>query len=162
MQNKIAVPARFRGITAYQTSFIGFVNGMLQVARFIHELAANIDKHCVCVDSRGRDQCTFDQTMGIEAQNIAIFARAGFGLIGVYDQVVRTLRRLRHKRPFKACRKTRAAAPAKTGELHFRDNRIASLLNKRRRIVPHAATLGALKRPRQIAIQVCKDAVLVA
>src|SRR5271170_7828917 len=131
-------------VLADQPRLIGLVDSRLQAPALEDVLAANIDvgrlrPHC----ERG-DERTLDEGMRIVPHDLAVLAGAGFGFVGVDDEVMRALGvdRLGHERPFEAGRKARAAATAQTRSLHLADDPIAPLVDQRLRIVPLSARAG--------------------
>src|SRR6202000_370228 len=95
--------------------------------------------------------------------DLAVFAGARLGLVGVDDEVARTpiLRFLRHEGPLHAGRESSAAAAAQAGGLHLVDDPVAALVDDRLGAVPGATLARTLKAPIMQAVEVFEDAVLV-
>ncbi len=96
------------------------------------------------------------------AHDIAVFACAGLGLIGVDDEINRQLGRLgRDEPPFVADRKARAATPAQAGLLDLIDNAGAAETEKLFGVLPRPACLGSIEMPIALAVEIFKNSVFV-
>ena len=100
--------------------------------------------------------------MRIVAHDVAVLAGAGLGLVGVDDEIVRTLLHfLRHEGPFQAGREAGAAAAAQAGLLHLVDDPFRAELENLLGAVPIAARLRAFEARVLEAVEIGEDAVLV-
>lgn len=108
------------------------------------------------------DHAAFDQRMRIVAQDFAVLAGAGFGFVGVDDEVMRTaVIFLRHEGPFETRREASAAATAKAGSLHLVDDPVTALFDDLLGAVPVAARHHALQGLVLEAVEIGKDAILI-
>ncbi len=109
---KIEIPA-VNIVLADQLGLISLVDRSLDPFALTDEFAAYIDVADIRAHGETGDQAAFDQQMRIVPHHLAVFAGAGFGLIGVHNKIVRpAIRLLRHERPLQSGREARAAAPA--------------------------------------------------
>src|SRR6185437_14644383 len=101
--------------------------------------------------------------MRIVPHDLAILAGAGFGFVGIDDEVARPaiLAFLRHEGPFQAGRKTRSPTTAQAGGLHLVDDPVAALVDHRLGAIPGAAAACAFQAPVVQAIEIPEDAILV-
>ena len=150
-------------VLADQPRLIGLVDRRLQALPLEDILAANIDVGRLRAHRERSDERTLDESVRIVPHDLAVLAGAGFGFVGVDDEVMRALGvdRLGHERPFEAGWKACAAATAQTRSLHLADDPIAPLVDQRLRIVPLPARAGALQADVAQAIEIGEDAVLV-
>ena len=79
-------------VLADEAGLIGLVDGGLQVFALADEFAAHIDVADVAGHGRAGNQAAFDQQMRIMAHDLAVLAGAGFGLVGIDDEIVRAAR----------------------------------------------------------------------
>ncbi|COW40693.1 Uncharacterised protein [Mycobacterium tuberculosis] len=88
----------------------------MQPAQYRHHLTAYVDERVMGADRVGGDDDAFDEHMWRRQHQRNVFARTGFGLVGVDHQVVRLGRgagvALRDERPLGPGGKARAAASA--------------------------------------------------
>src|SRR5258707_2333436 len=101
--------------------------------------------------------------MRVVPYDLPVLAGAGFGLVGIDDQIARPAvgRFLGHERPFQTGRKTRAAASAQTRGFHLGDDPVAALVDDGLGAVPGAAAARGFETPVLEAIEIAEDAVLV-
>ena len=162
MDVDLELPARAAGVLAEQAGRVRFLDRLDQVLRLVVELAAHVDVGGMRLHREARDQAALDQQVRIVAQDVAILAGAGLGLVGVDHEIVRpVLHFLGHERPLQAGREARAAAAAQAGLLHLVDDPVAALVEDRLGVVPGAALARALEPPVVEAVEVGEDAVLV-
>src|SRR5690606_33659869 len=76
-------------VLAEETSLVGFVYGGFQHLALADELAADVDVADVGAHRETGDQATLDEQVRVVPHDVAVLARAGFGLIRVDDQVMR-------------------------------------------------------------------------
>ncbi len=161
MDEDVEIPA-MDIVLADQFGGIGLVDGALQRLALADEFAAHVNVSRMRAHREAGDQAAFHQSVRIVPQDVAIFAGAGFGLVGIDDQVMRPLFDfLRHEGPFQAGRKTRAAAAAQAGLLHFVDNGFRAEIENDFGIVPLAALLGAFETGIAETVEIGEDAVFV-
>ena len=86
------------------------------------ELTANIDKRKMAIHCVGREDHSLNQLMGITFQDHAVFACAGFTLVGVAAKISRLSGILRNETPLQACRKPSATAATQPGSFGCFDN----------------------------------------
>ena len=140
MQIAVEIPPGAAGILADQSGLVGLVDRRLQGHCLVVEFAADIDVAGMRPHREGRDEAALDQLVRIVADDVAILAGAGLGLIGIHHQIMRQRPdRLGHERPFHPGREPRAAAPAQARSLHLLDDRLATALDDRLGSVPVAA-----------------------
>src|SRR6185437_89019 len=115
-------------VLADELGLVGLVNRGLQPLALADELAADVDVTGVHAHGAARDQTAFDQQMRIVAHDLAVFAGAGLGLIGIDHEVMRPpgLRFLGHERPFQTGGKAGAAAAALARGLALVDQSVAA------------------------------------
>ena len=87
MQVKVEVIARLAGVLADQARVIGLINRGLKRLTLTDIFAADVDVAGIGPHREGRDQRAFDQRMGIVAHDLPVLAGAGFGFVGVDDEV---------------------------------------------------------------------------
>src|SRR5579883_1234268 len=136
-------------VLADQLGLIGLIDRRLQTFALQNEFAADIDVAGVNAHGAGRDQAALDEKMRIVAHDLAIFAGAWLGFVGVDDEIMRPLGVdiLRHERPFKAGRKAGAAASALARSFHFGDQPVPALVENGFGVVPAAAGARAVEAP---------------
>jgi len=162
MDVEIEVPAGARRVLAEKARRIGLVHRALQRFALADELAAHIDVAGVRIHREGSDETALDELLRIVPHDLAVFAGAGLGLVGVDDEIMRTPARiLRHEGPLEARREAGATAAAQTRLLHFVDDPVAALGDDRRRAVPVAALERALKTRLAETVEIGEDAILV-
>ncbi len=148
-------------VLADQLGGVGFVDGALQAFALADELAANIDVARVRAHREAREQCAFDQQVGIIAHDLPVLAGARLALVGIDDEIGRTHVRLRHEAPLEPCREARAAAAAQARRLDLVDDPVVALVDEELGAVPGAATARTLE-PRIVEpVDVAEDPVLV-
>ena len=132
------VVTRSTGIAADETRLVGFLDGSLQIARLVIELAADVNIRCLAAHGETGDQTAFQQHMGVEAQDLAILAGPGLGLIGIdYEEGgPRRIRLFGHEGPFEASGESRSAAPTQIGFLDLVHDGIATALDQALGVVP--------------------------
>ncbi len=150
-------------VRADQLGLIGLIDCGLQMLALPDKLAAHIDIAGVRAHRKACEQAALDQKMRIVPHDLAVLAGAGFGLVGVDDEIARAAvsRFLRHERPFQAGRKTRTAPSAQAGGLHLGDDPVAALVDDRLGAVPGAAAARSFEPPVLEAVEIAEDAVLV-
>src|SRR5262245_47777898 len=99
----------------------------------------------------------------IVAQDVAVLAGAGLGLVGIDDEVGwPAVGLLGHERPFEAGREAGAAASPQVRLLDLVDDGVAATRDQVLGVVPGAALAGAGEAPVMQAVEILEDAVLVA
>ena len=162
MQVEVEVETRLAGILADQARVIGLINRGLKRLTLPDIFAANIDVAGIGPHGEGRDQRAFDQRMGIMAHDLPVLAGAGFGFVGVDDEVGGApVRLLGHERPFEAGRKARAAAPAQARRLDDVHDLVASKGKQVLGAVPMPALLRAGEGAVMHPVEVGEDPVLI-
>src|SRR3546814_4404282 len=91
---------------------------------FVHRenFAVNVVVARINAHGEGAYGHAFDDAVGIEAQNVAVFESARLAFIGIAHQVFLARQRARHEAPLQAGGEPRAAASAQTGRLDFGDD----------------------------------------
>src|SRR5262249_31298271 len=126
------------------------------------ELTAHIDVTRTAIHRSACNQAALDQQVRVVPHDLAVFAGAGLGLIGVDHEIMRPIAHgLWHERPFHAGRETRAAAAAKAGCLDLIDDGVAALVEDRLGAIPRAALPRTLEAEIALAVKILEDAVLV-
>ena len=150
-------------VLADQLGVVGLVDCGLQALALADEFAAHVDVAGMRAHGAAGDQATFDQEMRIVPHDLAVLAGAGLGLVSVDHEIARPaiFQFFRHKRPFKAGRKSCAATAAQARRLDFIDDRVATFFKDRLGAVPGTAGARASETPVALAIQVREDTVLV-
>ncbi len=162
MDVEVEVPA-VHIVLADQLGGVGLVDRSLQPLALADKFAADIDVAGMRGHGAAGDQAAFDQEMRIVAHDLAVFAGAGLGFVGVDHEVMRPLaQRLGHERPFQPGREAGAAAAAQARRLHVVDDALAAFFQDRLGAVPGAARPRALEAPVVAAVKIEKDAVLVS
>src|SRR5262249_15155663 len=142
MDVDVEVPAGPGGVLADQARRVGFLDRFFQNFTLADVFAAQVDVALVGAHREGRDQAAFDQQVRIVAHDVPVFTRAGFGFVGVDDEVVRTLlHHLGHEGPFQARGEAGAAAAAQAGRLDLVADPFRAELHQLFRGVPRAAFL---------------------
>ena len=150
-------------VLADEAGLIGLVDGGLEMLALADEFAAHIDVAHVAGHGSTGDQAAFDQQMRIMAHDLAVLAGAGFGLVGIDDEIVGALaNHLGHEGPFEAGGEAGAAAAAQADRLDFVHQPVAALVDEGFGIEPAAALLGALKAPVMEAVEIGENAILVS
>ena len=72
-----------------EPGFIGLVDRRLQALPLANELAAHIDEGGVGAHGETGDEAAFDQGVRVVAENLAVLAGSGLGLVGVDHEIVR-------------------------------------------------------------------------
>ena len=126
MHHQLEVEPRAVDIGAQITGRIRLVDGGLQSPQHRDHLAANVDERVVCADRVCRDDRALDEEVRRGQDQWNVFARTGFGLVGVDDEILR-LRActgvvLRDEGPLRSGREARTAAAAQTRVLHKGDD----------------------------------------
>src|SRR6516165_4648714 len=112
VQVEIEAIAGAAGVFSDQPRGISLVDRCLQTLGLIIELAPNVDVAIVDTHPRRGEQTALDELMRFVAQDIAVFAGAWLTLIGIDDEIGRTVTFLGHERPLHTGRKAGAAASA--------------------------------------------------
>jgi len=134
MQVNLEIPARPAGIGADETCIIRLINRGLQGFAFADVFPADVDVAIMRAHGEGRDQAAFDQCMRIMAHDLAVFAGAGFGFVGIDHKIAGpAIRLLGHERPFKAGRKPCSATTAQARCLDLFDQPVTTLCDEARR-----------------------------
>ena len=79
MQVDVELPARFRRIVAEKTGVIGLVDGGLQAARLVHELAADIDIGGMRPHRKTSNHTALKQLVWLMANDVAVLACTWLG-----------------------------------------------------------------------------------
>ena len=162
VQVKVKIPAGFGGILAQKARVITFVNRGLQRLTLTDIFAADVDVAGIGPHRERRDQRAFDQRVGIMAHDLAVFAGARFGFVGVDHEIRRPpIRLLGHERPFQTGRKARPATTAQARCLDDLNDLVAAQLDEIARAVPMPALFGPGQRAVMHPVKVGKDAVLI-
>ena len=139
----IAVPT-MDIIFADEFGFIGLVDGGLQVFTLTNIFAAHINIGGVAGHAHAGDQAAFHQQMRIMAHDLAVFARAGFGFVGIHNKIMRALaHNLGHEAPFETCREASATTATQARGFNLVHNPIATLVDEGLGIKPRATKLCA-------------------
>src|SRR5207249_9546661 len=91
---------------------------LLQHARAVRELAADVDVGGVAADGVRGDDDALEQLMRIALDDLAVLEGAGLALVGVDREVDGLLALLGEEAPLHPGRKARAAPPAEVRRLH--------------------------------------------
>ena len=110
-------------VFAEETGVSGFGEGGLHALVGFLELAADVVVAHGGAHGVAADDHSLNERVGVVAQDVAVFAGAGFAFVGVAHHVFLPRRGARHEVPFDARRKARAAAPAQVGGFHDLDDR---------------------------------------
>ena len=162
MQVNVKIPARLGRVRADKTCVISLVNGGLQRLFLADVFAADIDVAGVGIHRERRDQAAFNQRMRVMAHDLAVFAGARLGLVGIDHQIGRTpVAFFRHKRPFQPRREARTTTPTQARGLHLVDNLVAPALDDLCRAIPMAALFGALQGAVMHPVEIGKDTVFI-
>ena len=164
MQVEVEVPARPGRVRAEQPGLIGLVDRRLQDDSLVVVLAADVDVGGMSAHREARDQAALDQRLRIVADDVAVLAGAGLGLVAVYDEIggAPVRRGLGHEAPLHAGREAGAATAAQARLLHLLDDPVPALGDDARRAVPVAAPPRLRQLPGMQPVEVGEDAVLVA
>ena len=149
----VAVPDEARGIR--------FIDRALQSFALADEFAAHVDVTGVRAHREGGKQRAFDQQVWIVAQDLAIFARTRFALVGVDDEIARPRVGLGHERPLEARWKSSTTASAQARSFDLVDDPVVTLVDEEFRAVPAAARNRALQPHIVEAVNVAEDAVAI-
>ena len=116
----------------------------------------------MCIDGAACQKATLNEMVRIMAQDFSILAGAGFGFVGIDQQIVWPVMVFGwHERPFEAGRETAAATPLQSGRLDLAGYPTAARIDEFAGSHPGAALACALERPVVLAIEVGEDAALV-
>src|SRR5229473_1385717 len=162
MEIELEIVARATGVLADETGGIGLVDRRPEGLRLVVELAADIDVADMHAHADAGEETAFDELVRIMADDVAVLAGAGLGLVGVDDEIGRPRALLRHEGPFDAGREAGAAAAAQAGILHLGGDPVAALEDEVLGAVPVAARAGTGQPPVMQAIEVGENPVLVA
>ncbi len=88
----------------------------------VREFSADINVRGVDIKRVTRDQHSFEQLVRIFVNDVAVFECARLRLVGIADQIYRSLFVRFDKAPFQPAGESRPAAPPKSGVLDFVDN----------------------------------------
>src|SRR6266404_6208033 len=102
-----------------EISLSRILDGALENLRALGELTADVDVGCLCTERETRDQDSLDQLVRVLVNNVAVLESPRLRFIGVADQVDRFFFVGLDEAPLYAAGKTRAAAAAQAGRLHF-------------------------------------------
>ena len=142
-------------VLADQLGLVGLVDRGLQTFTLADEFAADIDVAGVGAHGAAGDQAALDQEMRIVPHDLAVFAGAGLGFVGIDHQIMRpAIRLLGHERPFQAGREAGAAATAQARRLDVVDDRLAAFFQDRLGAVPGAARPRAFEAPIVQAVEI--------
>ena len=87
MDNHIEVVAAAACVLSNETLRVGLIDGSLQLLLLVPELTTNVDVSCFGAHAKAHNQGAFDELVRVVAQDLAVLASAGFGLIRVDDEV---------------------------------------------------------------------------
>mmetsp|Transcript_9163 Transcript_9163/g.41720 ORF Transcript_9163/g.41720 Transcript_9163/m.41720 type:complete len:221 (+) Transcript_9163:1753-2415(+) len=136
---------------------------LLEVETLVDVLAADVDVARARAHGGSRDEATFEEFVRVVPHDLAIFARAGFGLVGVDDQVRGTaVADLGHEGPLETGGETCTSASAQARRLHLVHDPVGTHEHELLGVVPVAALHGPLQERVVLPVQVGEDAVLVA
>ena len=107
----IQVATAAENILADKSLRVGVADRLLHDHGKIPVLAANVDVPALCAHSQSADHDTLDHRVRIVLENQPVFARAGFALIAVAQNILRLGRLLGHERPLHPGREARPPAP---------------------------------------------------
>ena len=163
MHVNIIRPARICRVFAQQPVGISLIDRALQGFALAHELAAHVNIASMRAHRETGQQATFQQFMRLVAHNIAVFARARLGLVGVDDQIMRSaIIFFWHERPFQTGRETGATATAQAGIFHLVNYPVTAFFDKISCIVPVAPRLGCFQIGTVKSVNIGKDTIFVA
>lgn len=162
VEDDVKVVSGAAGVFADETVLVGFVDGLLEVGGFVVEFTADVDVGGVGLHGESGNQATFDQLVGFEAQDFAVFAGLRLAFIGVDDEVTRaTIQRLVHEGPLETRRETGATTTTHARVFHLIDDPVSAFAEDFLGLVPVAALHGALDSKVVAAVNVGKDAVFI-
>ena len=93
-------------------------------------LTAQVDEPLVAIRCVGRDRHRLDQRERVSLHDHPVLERAGLGLVGVADQVMRACRLPCHRLPFHTCRERGAAPALKLRVLELTDDALGPELER--------------------------------
>ena len=131
VNQQIVIEAAAKNIFAEVAALVSLLDGFFDQIENVTIFAANIDEAAIGSDGAAGDDHAFDQLVRIHFHQRAIFAGAGFGFVGVADDVFRFRAVLGHERPLHAGGEACAAASTQIGFLDFVDDRGRSHLFQR-------------------------------
>ncbi|MNQ63858.1 hypothetical protein D3C85_782550 [compost metagenome] len=124
-------------------------DGGFQGGDGVRVFGAHVDVAVGRAHRQARDGHAFDQDVGVAFHQQAVGEGAGVAFVGVADDVFGVARRARHRLPFDAGGKRRAAAAAQAGFHHFVDD-LAGLHGKRALQALQAAVRGVVLQGQRI------------
>ena len=110
VHDQIEVEPAAADVVAEIAGVVGLGDGGLQPAQYRDDFAAQVDEGVPGPDGIGRDDHSLDEQVRRGQHQRGVFTGAGFGLVGVDDQVVRLGGLLVDERPLRAGRETGPAA----------------------------------------------------
>src|SRR5271169_2788640 len=161
MYDDVEIPA-VDIVLADKLGVIGLLDRRFDALTLADELAADIDEAMVRGHGAAGDQTALDEKVRIVPHDLAVLAGAGFGFIGIDDEIMRPAVGLfGHERPFQPGGKAGAAAAALAGGLDLIDDAVAAFGENLFGAVPSAAGAGRLKAEAVMTVEVFENAVLV-
>ena len=109
-------------LVAQKPAFVGFGDGLIHDVDEIAILTANVNPAVLRTHDEAANHHAFEERMGVELHEQAVFAGAGFGFIGVDDDVFRLGAGAGDEAPFEACREASTATTAQVRSLEFVDD----------------------------------------
>ena len=101
---------------------VGFGDRLIHNGDQVVVLATDVDPTLLRAHRNRTEQNALNQLMGIVLNQQPVFAGAGFGFIGIDDNVLRLFGRPRNKTPLQPGREARAAAAPQVRSFHFVDD----------------------------------------
>lgn len=86
---------RAASVFANQTIRVSFVDGLLEVGRFLVKLSSDVNVSCGCVHTTPSYETAFHEFVWIAAKNFSVLASSGFTFVGVDNEVSRSTRMIR-------------------------------------------------------------------
>ena len=158
----IEVEAGAARILADKAGRVGFSDRFLQRFALVDIFAAQVDVALAGAHREGSNQAAFDQQVRIVAHDVPVLACAGFGFVGVDDEIVRALlHHLGHEGPFEPRREASAAAPAQARGLDLVADPFGAELHQLLRGVPCAAFLRGLQTPVLATVEIGEDTIFI-
>jgi len=161
MEMDLEIEAGAAGVLAHEAGRVGLFDRELQPLGLVDELAADIDVAGMGAHAHAREQTALEQLMRVVAQDVAVLARAGLGLVGVQHEIAGPVAGLGHERHLEAGREPRSAAPAQSGFLDLLDDPVPPLEDEVSGAGPVTALARAREPPVVLAIEIREDAVLI-
>ena len=83
--------ARAAGVLAKIAGFVRLIDRLLDVRRFLVELATDVDVGSTGVHGAAGHETTFDELMGVATHDFSVFASARLSLVGIDDEITRAM-----------------------------------------------------------------------